>query len=72
MFKKLFSFQKFFTTLHVSPNTVISGVKFAVWWKLLCFRIIGVGLFACGPVYALVYPVLMGHPICRVLLRNVH
>jgi hypothetical protein len=44
-----------------------SGVKMSFWRKLLYLRYRGSSLFVCCPVYALVYPIMLGSNSCCVV-----
>jgi hypothetical protein len=46
---------------------LVYGVKFAVWWKLLFYSYHYQVFYACGPVYALVYPIVTGRSSCCVV-----
>jgi hypothetical protein len=58
-FKVIYTLQYMFR-----PTWPLLGVKFVVWWKLLCFRYRGLDLFVCCPIYALVYSRVRGRSLC--------
>jgi hypothetical protein len=60
-------FQKFIHSISHYMSRPIwssSGIKVVICWRLLYFRYCSSIIFLCGPIYVLVYPILIGHSSC--------
>jgi hypothetical protein len=72
-FLEVIPFNSVSTSQYILRLTrLASGFKIVVWCKLLGFRKFSSSLLICGPIYALVYRLVMGWSSCSVVCMWSH